>query len=69
MPRSLLRGSSLLLLIIFSCATTRQASYDHFNMGNSHSEKGQYDQAISEYNKAIELDPKMVGAYSHRGFT
>jgi tetratricopeptide (TPR) repeat protein len=28
----------------------------------------EYDRAISDYNKAIELDPKLAGAYSNRGY-
>jgi uncharacterized membrane protein YhaH (DUF805 family) len=30
-------------------------------------EKGQYDKAISDYNKAIEIDPRNATAYSNRG--
>ena len=29
--------------------------------------KGQYDKAIADYNKAIELNPKFTGAYINRG--
>ena len=35
--------------------------------GNTYFEKGDYDQAISEYSKAIELDPKLAVAYYNRG--
>ena len=30
--------------------------------------KGQYDQAVSQFNKAIEINPKYVKAYLYRGF-
>jgi tetratricopeptide (TPR) repeat protein len=29
--------------------------------------KGQYDQAITDYNKAIEIDPRFATAYYNRG--
>ena len=38
-----------------------------FNRGITYNNKGQHDWAISDYNKAIELDPKYVGAYLSRG--
>ena len=31
--------------------------------------KGDYDRAIADYNKALELDPKDATAYNNRGFT
>ena len=40
---------------------------DHFNEGTLHFEKGEYDKAISEYTKAIELDPRHDRAYNNRG--
>jgi tetratricopeptide (TPR) repeat protein len=39
----------------------------YFNRGNVYFDKGQYDQAISDYTKALEIDPKMVAAYVSRG--
>ena len=38
------------------------------NRGNTYSNKGDFDQAFSEYNKAIELDPQLDQAYVNRGF-
>jgi tetratricopeptide (TPR) repeat protein len=37
------------------------------NRGNAYSVKGEFDQAISDYTKAIELNPKLDFAYSNRG--
>lgn len=37
---------------------------EHFKRGNTYSEKGRFDRAISEYTKAIEIDPKNSWAYN-----
>ena len=37
------------------------------NRGIAYYKKRQYNEAISDYNKAIELDPKYVEAYFNRG--
>ena len=37
------------------------------NRGNVFSDKGDNDRAIADYNKAIELDPKVDAAYVSRG--
>ena len=39
----------------------------HFKKGHSYQEKGQWDKAIAEYNKAIELNPEYAEAYYNRG--
>ena len=39
----------------------------HFKKGVSYQEKGQWDKAIAEYNKAIELNPEYSKAYNNRG--
>ena len=36
--------------------------------GVSYGNKGQYDQAISDYTKALEINPKYAKAYDNRGF-
>ena len=41
-----------------------QAYYDR---GLNYAMKGEYDRAILDYNKAIEMAPKMAKAYYHRG--
>ena len=40
---------------------------DFFKLGNQSYQKGDYDEAIKHYTKAIELDPKHVSAYYNRG--
>ena len=37
------------------------------NRGIAYGEKGQYEQAISDFNKAIEINPRYVKAYNNRG--
>jgi len=40
---------------------------DYINCGKDYANKGQYDLAIDEYNKAIELNPQELYAYLKRG--
>lgn len=40
----------------------------YYNRGTAYSNKGEYDKAIKDYNKAIELNPDFAGAYNNRGF-
>jgi lipopolysaccharide biosynthesis regulator YciM len=39
------------------------------NQGNAYRSKGQYDQAITDYNKALEINPRYAEAYINRGTT
>ncbi len=65
--------SIIFIPILFSCASTQQKQSEprdakgYYNRGCAYGEKGQYDQAISDYNKAIEIDPKSATAYNNRG--
>jgi tetratricopeptide (TPR) repeat protein len=38
----------------------------HFYRGRTYLRKGEYDQAISDLNKAIELNPELAVAYAER---
>ena len=40
----------------------------YYNRGNVYDEKGQLDQAISDFTKALEINPSYVEAYTNRGF-
>jgi len=60
-------------LFLFSCASTqpkqdesRDAKF-YNNRGAAYGEKGQYDQAVSDFNKAIEINPRYIKAYNNRG--
>jgi tetratricopeptide (TPR) repeat protein len=37
------------------------------NRGDAYNHKGQYDRAIEDYNKAIQLNPNLAVAYNNRG--
>ncbi len=60
-------------LILFSCATTQQTKLKlndaevHNNRGFDYCQIGQYDQAISDFSKAIEINPRLAHAYNNRG--
>ena len=63
----------ILLSFLFSCATTQQeqveckdANHCH-QLGLTHIQKGDFNQAILYLNKAIELDPTDPVLYSNRG--
>jgi len=59
--------------ILLSCATTQQKQLKsreaegYNNRGFAYCEIGQYDQAISDFSKAIEIDPRLAHAYNNRG--
>ena len=40
-------------------------AYNH--RGMAYWGKGQHDQALSDHNKALEINPKFAEAYNHRG--
>jgi serine/threonine-protein kinase len=58
---------------LLSCATTEPKQSESRNpkfyndRGIAHGEKGKYDQAISDFNKAIEINPRYGKAYNNRG--
>jgi tetratricopeptide (TPR) repeat protein len=61
------------LFFLFSCASTqpkqdesRSAKF-YNNRGIAFAEKGQYDQAISDFNQALEINPRYNKAYNNRG--
>ena len=65
--------SIIFIPILFCCASTQEKQSEsrdataYYNQGRAYGQKGQYDQAISDYNKAIEIDPKFATAYNNRG--
>jgi tetratricopeptide (TPR) repeat protein len=61
----------LILTVLIGCATTQKIKETDptklLRQGNSFFEKGQYDQSIAYFNKAVEIDPKDAEAYNNRG--
>ncbi len=60
----------MVLLLTAGCATVQTELNDakaYFNGGNAYLVKGQYDQAISDYTKALEINPRYALAYYNRG--
>ena len=60
--------------ILFSCTTTQQMQLKsndaevYNNRGFAYCQIGQYDQAISDFSKAIEINPRLAHAYNNRGW-
>ncbi len=58
----------LLILLIFlptlSCSNSAQ---DYINKGYEHILDEDYEAALKDFNKAIEIDPRNVEAYNNRG--
>ncbi len=60
----------LLLLLAAGCATMQTDLNDaktYNNRGVAYARKGQHDQAISDYDKALEINPRNAKPYYNRG--
>jgi Flp pilus assembly protein TadD len=63
----------IVLFFLFSYASAQQKQNEpkdakfYIDRGIAYGEKGQYDWAIADFNKALEIDPKDAGAYYYRG--
>ncbi|PZV87261.1 TPR repeat protein [Algoriphagus aquaeductus] len=57
----------LLVMPLFTLNSYSQTAKDYVNRGNTKSMSKDYTGAISEYNKAIEIDPNYSDAYHLRG--
>ncbi len=70
MKRTFLLLIVLLLLLAAGCATMQTDLNDagaYNKRGVAYARKGQYDQAISDFNKALEINPRYATAYYNRG--
>ncbi|MBC8228037.1 tetratricopeptide repeat protein, partial [bacterium] len=61
----------LIILFIAGCTKVQQPTLKnadaYLNRGTAWFDKGDYDRAISDLNKAIEINPKLAEAYLNRG--
>ncbi len=57
----------LLILSVTGCVASSEKAVVYNDRGFAFYEKGQYDQAIADYDKAIEINPKLAMAYNNRG--
>lgn len=64
----------IVLFFLLSYASAQQKQIEsrdaefYYNWGNAYYRKGQYDQAISDYNTALEINPRYTDACNNRGF-
>ena len=65
-------------LLITGCATEKpvekappptESAETYFNRAVHYSQKGEYKKAISDYDKAIDINPEFVVAYLNRGYS
>jgi tetratricopeptide (TPR) repeat protein len=63
----LLAGGVIVLFTGCVPPATQNAEY-YSNRGTAHFKKGEYDQAISDFNRALEINPRFADAYYNRGY-
>jgi len=63
----------IVLFFLFSCTSTQKQQIDlkdaevYYNRGVAYVEKGENDQAVAGFTKAIEINPRFAKAYYYRG--
>ena len=64
-----MRNILFTLALLISFSSFGQTAKEYFNSGYDKAEAKDYYGAISDYNKAIELDPNDAAAYYNRGIS
>jgi len=59
----------LTLALLISAVSFGQTAEEYFNRGNDKAEANDHYGAISDFNKAIELNPNLALAYNNRGLS
>jgi len=61
--RNLFRACIVVCLFLAGC---RDKYFDHYRRGVVYENKGEYEHAIAEYTKAIEINPRHAPSYNNR---
>jgi len=48
----------ILVLVLSSCQINPQDGTAYLNRGNAHAKQGDYEKAIADYDRAIQIDPQ-----------
>jgi tetratricopeptide (TPR) repeat protein len=67
----LMSKGMLLTLVMFICISVAGCASDSANYlsrGTSYAKKGEFDRAISDYDKAVVRDPENAEIYANRGY-
>jgi len=57
----------IVISLFFACLISQGYADDHFSQGKLLYDSGKYEQAIEEFSKAIDLNPKNADAFIGRG--
>jgi tetratricopeptide (TPR) repeat protein len=61
--------SVFILILLFAFTSCRnKAPEEYYNMGIEEANQGNYDEALEDFNKAIELKPEYTQAYINRAY-
>ena len=70
LPRTRVRLTTRLAILILVALGTPgcgEGAADYYNRGLTYQENAQYDEAIANYTRAIEINPRYAEAYNNRG--
>ncbi len=61
--------SVFIIILLFAFTSCRnKAPEEYYNMGIAEAKQGNYDEALEDFNKAIELKPEYINAYINRAY-